>query len=142
MDEASFDPHDLHRFVEAQEDVYPYALAELKAGRKQTHWMWFIFPQMGGLGHSSMAHRYAIRSLEQAKAYLAHPLLGARLIECAEAVLAVQGKSAREIMGSPDDLKLRSSATLFAKCFRRGRSSTSCSIATTTGNPTRSRFGC
>lgn len=103
----------LERFVEAQEHVYPRALAELKAGRKQSHWMWFIFPQIAGLGHSAMAQRYAIRSLDEAKAYLAHPVLGPRLRECCDAVLAVEGKTAHAIFGSPDDLKFRSSLTLF-----------------------------
>ena len=103
----------LERFVKAQEGIYPRALAELKAGRKQSHWMWFIFPQIAGLGHSAMAQMYAIASLEEARAYLAHPLLGPRLRECCEAVLAVEGKSAHTIFGSPDDLKFRSSMTLF-----------------------------
>jgi uncharacterized protein (DUF1810 family) len=103
----------LERFVIAQAQIYPRVLAELKAGRKQSHWMWFIFPQVAGLGHSAMAQMYAIASLEEAKAYLAHPVLGARLRECCQAVMAVEGKSAHEIFGSPDDLKFRSSLTLF-----------------------------
>ncbi len=103
----------LERFVAAQESVYPRALAELKAGKKQSHWMWFIFPQIAGLGHSAMAQMYAIQSLDEAKAYLAHPVLGPRLRECCEAVLAVEGKTAHAIFGSPDDLKFRSSLTLF-----------------------------
>ena len=105
----------LERFVKAPYGVYPRALAELKAGRKQSHWMWFIFPQIAGLGHSAMAQMYAIASLDEARTYLAHPLLGARLRECCEAVLAVDGKSAHQIFGSPDDLKFRSSLTLFAQ---------------------------
>ena len=105
----------LDRFVEAQDGVYDDALAELSAGRKRTHWMWFVFPQIAGLGSSPTAQRYAIRSLDEARAYLAHPVLGPRLRACAEALLAVQGRSAREIFGSPDDLKLRSSMTLFAR---------------------------
>ena len=105
----------LERFVKAQDGVYPRALAELKAGRKQSHWMWFIFPQIAGLGHSAMAQMYAIQSLQEAQDYLAHPLLGARLRECCEAVMAVEGKTARQIFGSPDDLKFRSSLTLFAQ---------------------------
>ena len=109
------DPHDLDRFVRAQEGHYAQALAELRAGRKRTHWMWFIFPQLDGLGFSETARWYAIRDLDEARAYLAHPLLGPRLIDCAEALLAVQGRSAREILGTPDDLKLRSCATLFAQ---------------------------
>jgi uncharacterized protein (DUF1810 family) len=104
----------LGRFVEAQAPVYDRALAELKAGRKQSHWMWFVFPQIAGLGHSPMAQHYAIQNLAEARAYLAHPLLGARLRECAQAVLDVEGKTAHEIFGSPDDLKFRSSMTLFA----------------------------
>jgi uncharacterized protein (DUF1810 family) len=105
----------LDRFVEAQDGVYDDALAELSTGRKRTHWMWFIFPQIAGLGSSPTAQLYAIRSLDEARAYLAHPVLGPRLRACAEALLAVQGRSAREILGSPDDLKLRSSMTLFAR---------------------------
>lgn len=101
--------------MRAQRDTYPRALAELRAGRKHSHWMWFIFPQMRGLGSSAMSQRYGIRSLEEARALLAHPVLGARLEECALAVLAHKHLSAAEIFGSPDDLKLRSSATLFAR---------------------------
>ena len=112
--ESSTDPFDLNRFVEAQAVNYSVALSELRAGRKRTHWIWYIFPQIAGLGHSAMSERYAIRSEDEARAYLAHPVLGARLIECAEAVLGIEGRSASEIMGSPDDLKLRSCATLFA----------------------------
>ena len=108
------DSHDLQRFVHAQKPVYARALAELRAGHKQSHWMWFIFPQIAGLGGSAMAQRYAIADLHEAKAYLAHPLLGARLEESAQALLPHQGRTAREIIGSPDDLKLRSSMTLFA----------------------------
>jgi uncharacterized protein (DUF1810 family) len=104
----------LARFVEAQAPVYDRALDELRAGHKQSHWMWFIFPQISGLGHSPMAQHFAITSLEEVRAYLAHPLLGARLRECCEAVLAVEGKDAYAIFGSPDDLKFRSSMTLFA----------------------------
>ena len=109
------DPFDLDRFVQAQTGVHAEALAELRAGRKRTHWMWFVFPQIAGLGHSAMAQHYAIRSADEARAYLAHPVLGPRLIECAEALLAHEGRSARDILGTPDDLKLRSSATLFAQ---------------------------
>jgi uncharacterized protein (DUF1810 family) len=108
------DPFDLNRFVEAQEATFADALSELRAGRKQSHWMWYVFPQIAGLGRSSMAERYAIRSEEEAKAYLAHPVLGPRLVECAEAVMRVEGRTATEIMGSPDDMKLKSCATLFA----------------------------
>src|SRR3954465_14420817 len=109
------DDFNLQRFVDAQATIYPQVIAELKAGRKQSHWMWFIFPQIAGLGHSAMAQRYAIQSLDEAQAYLAHPLLGARLRECCKAVLAVEGKSAHKIFGSPDDLKFCSSLTLFAQ---------------------------
>jgi uncharacterized protein (DUF1810 family) len=109
------DPHDLERFVEAQRDEYDVALAEVRRGRKQSHWMWYVFPQLDGLGSSSAARWYAIRSLAEAEAYLRHPLLGPRLTAIAEATLAVEGRSAREIFGAPDDLKLRSSATLFAR---------------------------
>jgi uncharacterized protein (DUF1810 family) len=105
----------LERFVKAQEGIYPRALGELKAGKKQSHWMWFIFPQIAGLGHSAMAQMYAIPSLDEARAYLAHPLLGARLRECYRAVMAVEGKTVHQIFGSPDDLKFRSSLTLFAQ---------------------------
>jgi uncharacterized protein (DUF1810 family) len=109
------DPFDLARFVEAQAASYPRVLAELAAGEKTSHWMWFIFPQLGGLGSSPMARRYAVTGLAEARAYLAHPLLGARLRECARALVAVQGRTAHQIFGSPDDLKLRSSLTLFAR---------------------------
>lgn len=105
---------DLDRFVEAQKVHYGQALEEIRSGRKRTHWMWFIFPQVAGLGSSPTAEFFAIRSRAEAEAYLNHPLLGARLKECAEALLAVAGRSATEIFGFPDDLKLRSSATLFA----------------------------
>lgn len=108
------DPFDLRRFLLAQEPIYPTVLAELQRCRKQTHWMWFIFPQITGLGHSSMSQRYAIRSRAEAQHYLAHAVLGKRLLECAEAVVDCTASSARAIFGSPDDLKLRSSMTLFA----------------------------
>jgi len=104
----------LERFVEAQAPVYDRALIELKAGRKQSHWMWFVFPQIAGLGHSPMAQHYAIQNLTEAQAYLTHPLLGARLRECTHIALDVDGKTAHEIFGPPDDLKFRSSMTLFA----------------------------
>jgi uncharacterized protein (DUF1810 family) len=108
------DPHDLDRFVKAQEGDYQRALSEISSGRKRSHWMWFIFPQYEGLGLSSISRRYAIKSVQEAEAYLKHPVLGPRLVECATAALAVEGRSASEIFGSPDDMKLRSSATLFA----------------------------
>src|SRR5256885_6018416 len=97
------DPYDLGRFVRAQEDDYEQALAEIRSGRKRTHWMWYIFPQFDGLGFSSTSKRYSIKTVEEAKAYLAHPFLGPRLVECAEAVLQIEGRSAAEIFGSPDD---------------------------------------
>ncbi len=106
--------YDLGRFVRAQEHQYTRALAEIGAGRKRTHWMWYIFPQLDGLGISATAKYYGIKSLTEAQAYLAHPLLGCRLRECMEAILQVENRSAREILGTPDDLKLRSCATLFA----------------------------
>jgi uncharacterized protein (DUF1810 family) len=108
------DAYDLARFVEAQRETYDRALAEVANGRKRSHWMWYIFPQIAGLGSSATSRRYAIGSPAEAEAYLRHDILGPRLRECAETVLAVQGRSAHEIFGTPDDLKLRSSATLFA----------------------------
>ncbi|MGL6096358.1 MAG: DUF1810 domain-containing protein [Fimbriiglobus sp.] len=114
-DPGPHDPHDLARFLEAQEGVYEQALAEVRAGRKYTHWMWFIFPQIDGLGSSSMAKRYAIKGRAEAEAYIAHPVLGPRLVACAAAAAAVpRPASALDVFGSPDDQKLRSSATLFA----------------------------
>lgn len=107
------DLFDLARFNSAQQAEYDRALAEIRAGDKRSHWMWFIFPQIDGLGFSSTAKKYAIKSAEEARQYLAHPVLGPRLLECAEAVLAVDGRSANEIFGSPDDLKLKSCMTLF-----------------------------
>ncbi|MBB3387540.1 uncharacterized protein (DUF1810 family) [Rhizobium sp. BK275] len=112
--------YDLHRFIEAQNGVYEQALAELKTGRKRSHWMWFIFPQIAGLGTSSMAEKYAIRSAEEASAYLADPILGSRLLRCVEAILSINDRSAHDIMGAPDDLKLRSSMTLFAAVSDHG----------------------
>ena len=108
------DPFDLERFVGAQSPVYERVLAELRRGRKQSHWMWFIFPQLAGLGHSAMAQRFAIASTREAAAYLAHGILGPRLRECTALVNAVEGRSITEILGSPDDLKFCSSMTLFA----------------------------
>lgn len=104
----------LERFVDAQQGVYDTALAELRAGRKRTHWMWFIFPQVAGLGRSAMAQRYAIASADEAAAYLAHPILGPRLRACAAAVAAHDDRSAHDVFDSPDDLKFHSSLTLFA----------------------------
>jgi len=108
------DPFNLDRFVHAQEGDYARALAEIRRGRKASHWMWYVFPQLAGLGRSSMSQLYAIGSAEEAAAYLKHPLLGPRLHEIAGAVMAVDGRSAHDIFGAPDDLKLQSSATLFA----------------------------
>jgi uncharacterized protein (DUF1810 family) len=108
------DPHDLHRFMRAQEGDYARALSEVRAGEKRSHWMWYVFPQIAGLGFSARSVRYSIRSLDEARAYLAHPVLGKRLIECFEALLDVKDRSAFDIFGSPDDRKLKSSATVFA----------------------------
>jgi uncharacterized protein (DUF1810 family) len=108
------DPFDLERFVTAQAKVFPAVLAELKAGRKLTHWMWFVFPQLRGLGHSSMATFYGIASLHEARAYLGHPPLGPRFDLCTRIVLELEAGSLHEIFGSPDDLKFQSSMTLFA----------------------------
>jgi uncharacterized protein (DUF1810 family) len=106
---------DLDRFIAAQDGgVYERALAEIRAGRKRTHWMWFIFPQLAGLGTSATAQRFGIAGAAEAKSYLAHPVLGRRLEECMAAAAAIEGLAAREAFGTPDDLKLRSSATLFA----------------------------
>jgi uncharacterized protein (DUF1810 family) len=108
------DPHNLQRFLAAQAEDYNCALRELQQGQKESHWMWYIFPQVAGLGRSSMAQEYAIRSREEAVAYLNHAVLGTRLRRCCEALLRHQGRNVQEIMGFPDDLKLRSSMTLFA----------------------------
>ena len=105
---------DLNRFLVGQESIYGLALSELRSGRKRSHWMWFVFPQFAGLGASPLSRHYAIKSVAEAEAYLRHPVLGPRLVDCCEAVLAVKGRTAFEIFGSPDDLKLRSCATLFA----------------------------
>src|SRR5712671_4098617 len=107
------DPFDLRRFLSAQEDTYARVVAELRSGQKRSHWMWFIFPQIDGLGHSATTKHFAIKSIQEARQYLTHPVLGTRLVECAEAVLAVEGRSIAEIFGYPDDLKLKSSMTLF-----------------------------
>lgn len=109
------DAYNLQRFVEAQDPVFEQVCSELRAGHKTSHWMWFIFPQLEGLGHSSMAERYAIASREEAKAYLEHPVLGPRLRECTRLVNTIQARSIDEIFGYPDDLKFRSSMTLFAR---------------------------
>jgi uncharacterized protein (DUF1810 family) len=108
------DPNDLQRFIDAQNPVFEQVCAELGAGQKRGHWMWFIFPQLRGLGHSEMATRFAISSLDEAEAYLKHQVLGSRLRECTRLVMLVQGRSTNQIFGYPDDLKFRSSMTLFA----------------------------
>src|SRR4051812_11031525 len=117
---TSNDPYNLDRFVQAQQEDYEQALSEIRGGRKRSHWIWYIFPQIDGLAFSSTSKFYAIKSIEEAKAYLAHPILGPRLVQCAEAALAVEGRTAEQIFGSPDDLKLRSSATLFAQVLPPG----------------------
>jgi uncharacterized protein (DUF1810 family) len=105
--------NDLERFVDAQRDVYTQALAEIRGGRKRTHWMWFIFPQIAGLGSSSTSQYFAIHDRSEAEAYLRHPILGPRLVECVQALLSLRGASASDVFGYPDDLKLKSSLTLF-----------------------------
>ena len=115
------DPHDLERYVRAQEPVFAQVCAELAAGRKQSHWMWFIFPQLRGLGSSPMAERYAIASLAEARAYLAHPLLAERLRRCTQLVNRVEGRTVQAIFGYPDYLKFRSSMTLFAQAAGDGQ---------------------
>jgi uncharacterized protein (DUF1810 family) len=109
------DIFNLERFVLAQNPVYEDVLAELKSGRKTSHWMWFVFPQLKGLGSSPMSRQFAISSLDEARAYLQHPVLGARLSECCRLVVAIEGKSIHEIFGYPDDLKFHSCVTLFAQ---------------------------
>lgn len=115
------DSYDLERFLSAQQGVYETACAELRAGEKQSHWMWFIFPQIAGLGHSAMSQRYAISCLQEATEYLHHPLLGPRLRECTQLVNAVSGKSIDNILGSPDNVKFHSSMTLFAQATDQNR---------------------
>jgi uncharacterized protein (DUF1810 family) len=112
------DQFDLQRFVDAQQPVFQTVLAELQAGQKHSHWMWFIFPQIAGLGHSAMARRFAIASLDEARAYLEHPLLGPRLRECSRLVAAVDGRAIEDIFGYPDHMKFHSSMTLFARAAR------------------------
>ena len=114
------DAFDLQRFVDAQARAYDAALAELSDGRKRTHWMWFVFPQLAGLGHSPTAQLYGIASIDEARAYLAHPVLGPRLVACVQAVLAAEAPSLHAIFGSPDDLKFCSSMTLFAQAQGAG----------------------
>ena len=116
----SHDPYNLTRFVQAQGRDYQQALAEIRAGEKRSHWMWYVFPQFKGLGSSPTSMHYAIKTAGEAAAYLGHPILGPRLQECAEAALQIESRSALEIFGSPDDMKLRSSATLFASVSPEG----------------------
>jgi uncharacterized protein (DUF1810 family) len=115
LSRSQSDPYDLQRFVDAQGRVYDTVLGELRGGRKRSHWMWFVFPQLRGLGSSPTAVRFAISSIDEARAYLGHELLGARLRECAGLVRGIDGRTAEEIFGWPDDMKLRSSMTLFAR---------------------------
>jgi uncharacterized protein (DUF1810 family) len=115
LSRSQSDPYDLQRFVDAQGRVYDTVVAELRGGRKRTHWMWFVFPQLRGLGSSPTAMRFAISSIDEARAYLDHELLGARLRECADLVRRIDGRTAEEIFGWPDDMKLRSSMTLFSR---------------------------
>jgi uncharacterized protein (DUF1810 family) len=114
------DPYSLSRFLQAQQADYDQALSEIRSGQKHSHWMWYIFPQHVGLGSSPTSKRYAIRSAAEAEAYLRHPVLGSRLLECAEAALAIEGRPASDVFGFPDDLKLRSCATLFASVSPAG----------------------
>ena len=120
MNHPATDQHDLRRFLVAQQGTYEDALSEIWHGQKRSHWMWFIFPQYAGLGISPTSQCYAIKSLAEAGAYLQDPVLGRRLVECAEAVLRIEGRSAQQIFGSPDDMKLKSSATLFAHVASAG----------------------
>jgi uncharacterized protein (DUF1810 family) len=114
------DPFNLQRFLDAQSGTYAQALRELRNGQKRSHWMWFIFPQVSGLGFSEDSRFYAIRSLDEARAYLEHPVLGPRLVECSAAVLALEGRTSLDIFGSIDALKFRSSLTLFTRVSARG----------------------
>ena len=114
------DPFDLRRFMSAQEDVYDGVVAELRGGQKRSHWMWYIFPQIDGLGHSATAKHFAITGKEEARQYLTHPVLGPRLVECAEVLLSLEGRSALEIFGHTDELKLKSSMTLFGSVAEPG----------------------
>ncbi|MBX2804523.1 MAG: DUF1810 domain-containing protein [Hyphomicrobiales bacterium] len=121
MNERPDNPYDLQRFVDAQERVYERVCAELEAGRKQTHWMWFIFPQLAGLGRSAMAIKYAISGTVEARAHLAHPVLGKRLRHCTQLVNNLEGRTAEQIFGPVDTMKFRSSMSLFAKAGEENR---------------------
>ena len=114
MTDHNSDKYELNRFVAAQALHYSVALQELRQGKKESHWMWFIFPQVAGIGYSEISRHFAINSTSEASAYLMHPLLGQRLVECCEAVLAIESRTAHEIFGSPDDMKLHACATLFS----------------------------
>jgi uncharacterized protein (DUF1810 family) len=114
------DSYHLSRFLQAQEDDYERALSEIRSGQKRTHWMWYIFPQLDGLAFSATAQHYSIKGIEEARAYLDHPVLGPRLLECAAAVVGIEGRSAQQIFGYPDDMKLKSCATLFARVSPSG----------------------
>jgi uncharacterized protein (DUF1810 family) len=120
--DALSDPFELRRFVDAQQPVYQKVVSELRGGHKRSHWIWFIFPQIAGLGHSPISQYYAIQSLDEARSYLAHPVLGPRLIECTQILLDLRDGSISEILGSPDDLKFRSSMTLFSQASNDGDS--------------------
>ena len=133
------DPYNLQRFIDAQHDVYEGVLSELGAGHKTSHWMWFVFPQIAGLGFSAMAQRYAISDRDEARAYDAHPVLGPRLRACTELVNAVEGRNVHQIFGSPDDMKFRSCMTLFAECARTRRCSVTPSTSTSMAPRTSSR---
>jgi uncharacterized protein (DUF1810 family) len=131
------DPYNLRRFVDAQQAVYETVCGELRQGRKESHWMWFIFPQIKGLGHSEMARKFAISSRDEAKAYLAHPVLGPRLRECSRIVADLEGKSVEDIFGYPDDMKFRSSMTLFAQTAKDNEIFTRCLEKYFQGEPDR-----
>jgi uncharacterized protein (DUF1810 family) len=130
-------PYNLRRFVDAQQAVYETVCRELRQGRKESHWMWFIFPQIKGLGHSEMARKFAISSRDEAKAYLAHPVLGPRLRECSRIVADLEGKSVEDIFGYPDDMKFRSSMTLFAQTAKDNEIFTRCLEKYFQGEPDR-----
>jgi len=132
------DQYDLQRFVDAQEPLYASVCEELRSGRKRSHWMWFVFPQSKGLGHSAMAEKYAISSLEEARAYLEHPVLGARLRECTQLVADIEGRSIDEILGSPDNMKFQSSMTLFSQATPNNQVFNDCLRKYFAGEPDRS----
>jgi uncharacterized protein (DUF1810 family) len=137
---AMDDRFQLQRFVDAQQSVYETVLGELRAGHKRSHWMWFIFPQIAGLGHSGMADRFALSSLHEAAAYLAHPVLGIRLRECTMLIAGIEGRSIAEIFGYPDDMKFRSSMTLFARAAAEEPIFAACLRKYFGGDPIRRRW--